>query len=101
MADPTAPGGHLPPEHVGLLRDLATLFDVPRLRLFGGAALELLRSPAAACADLAIALSNTPEPPTARLGRLARCPDVSHVGPVRRYRIRHDIPVLMADVGWR
>lgn len=98
MADNPWP---LPADTARLLTDLARALGADHLRLFGGAALDLLTDPASACHDLDIALPRRGITADQCLADLAARPEIEVLGHPRPYWIRFSVPVLMVSARWR
>lgn len=89
------------PDHLAaLLQDLAHLLGTRRLRLFGGAAFDLVTG-RTEVHDLDVALPGSLEMRAACLNRLRAHPEVSAVSAERQYWIRFCVPVTIVTVRWR
>lgn len=95
-----AAGAGLPGHLVARLEDLADLLGTHRLRLFGGAAFDLVAG-RHEVHDLDVALSGSREVREDCLDRLRAHPEVDAVSAARQYWIRFCVPVTIVTARWR
>lgn len=85
----------LPAPAKHLLEQLAAALHVEQLRLFGGAALDLLIDPSVPCHDVDVAL------PAGDFEAFDPSAEVEIVGQPRSYWICHSIPVVITTARWK
>lgn len=93
-------GAGLPGHLAVRLGDLADLLGTRRLRLFGGAAFDLITG-CSEVHDLDVALPGSREARAACLDRLRADPEVGSVSQERQYWIRFCVPVTIVTARWR
>ncbi|MGH4017646.1 MAG: hypothetical protein ACRDT0_00055 [Pseudonocardiaceae bacterium] len=98
--DASASGATLLPAHLAdQLEDVARVLGARRIRLFGGAAFDLVVG-VREHADLDIALPGRPEMRDTCLERLRGHPEVTAVSDARQYWIRFHVPVTIVNARW-